>query len=450
MMKQGIAIFLAFSYAVLQFYSSSWFQWLAAFLVFLFIVLSITSLKGMVARLMGLLSMLSLLLLIGQEQWLTVLKEGALINLTVVAIFVLTPVLGIPFRTGGYIESLRSVLFKKRNSVSFFYISTALLTHLLGSIINVGAISINYYLSSASNVRSNRLIANALNRGFAGAVAWSPYFAAMALVISQLQIKWTSIALYAAGFSLLSFFIGFLLEWRVMQAESERLHQMKTEEPTPPDRTNNRQSLIELAFLFVSTMSIVLLIEHFTPFNMILSIALTAVVFPAVWSFLKGTMPLYKEELQKHVFVTLRNLNQEISLFLTAGIFSAAFVSSKWSGLIVSLFSSLFGDSPVLMTITLSLIIIGTAMGGLHPIVIVTILLTSIDPAELHFSIHYFALALLGSWSISNVLSPATAVNNLIAFSLKEKLSNIAIRWNWLYGLVMLILLPFYLFLIRV
>ncbi|MCM3790116.1 hypothetical protein M3221_17155 [Domibacillus indicus] len=446
-MKQGMSIFLALSYIIMTFSQPVWFQWLVSFTVFTFILISIPSLKGMTAKLMGGLAALTILLLIGQEKWINIIISGALVNLTIVAIFVLTPILGIPFRTGGYIESLRSILYKKRNSASFFYISIALLTHLLGAVINVGAISINYYLSSASNVKSNRLIANALNRGFAGAVAWSPYFAAMALVISQLHIKWTSIALYAIGFSLLSFLVGFLLEGKVIKREEERLSEIETGEEAVPILPGTRRILFELISLLFVTTGTVLLIEHFTFVNMIVSIGFTALFFPAIWCCFKGTIPLYKEEVKKHIMITLPNLNQEISLFLLAGLFSSAFVASEWSGMLVGAFSSMFGHSPVMMTIILSIIIVGTAMGGLHPIVVVTILITSIKPSDLNFSIHYFAIALLGSWSISNVLSPATAVNNLIAYSLREKLINIAIRWNWIYGFIMVILLPFYLYL---
>ncbi|WNS77749.1 hypothetical protein RRU94_04375 [Domibacillus sp. DTU_2020_1001157_1_SI_ALB_TIR_016] len=445
-MKQGMSIFLALSYIIMTFYQPVWLQWLVSFTVFTFILISIPSLKGMTAKLMGGLAALTILLLIGQEKWIDIIISGALVNLTIVAIFALTPILGIPFRTGGYIESLRSILYKKRNSASFFYISIAFLTHLLGAVINVGAISINYYLSSASNVKSNRLIANALNRGFAGAVAWSPYFAAMALVISQLHIKWTSIALYAIGFSLLSFLVGFFLEGKVIKREEERLSEIETGEEAVPIPSGTRHTLFELISLLFVTTGTVLLIEHFAFVNMIVSIGFTALFFPVIWCFFKGTMPLYKEEVKKHIMITLPNLNQEISLFLLAGLFSSAFVASEWSGMLVEAFSSVFGHSPVMMTIVLSIIIVGTAMGGLHPIVTVTILITSIQPSDLDFSIHYFAIALLGSWSISNVLSPATAVNNLIAYSLKEKLTNIAIRWNWIYGFIMVILLPFYLY----
>jgi hypothetical protein len=52
---------------------------------------------------------------------------------------------------------------------------------------------------------------------------------------------------------------------------------------------------------------------------------------------------------------------------------------------------------------------------GLHPIVLVTIFATGIDPASLGISPLFLALLLLGSWGISNPVSPASAVNNLLS-----------------------------------
>lgn len=445
-MKKAIPICLAFSYVALAFSDAAWLEIVVSLIVFAFLILTVPSLKGRAAKLISVLAVLTALLLINQENWLDTLVDGALMNLTIVAIFVLTPVLGIPFRTGGYTNALRSLLYKRRNSVPFFYTSTYFLTYILGAVINVGAISINHYLSGASNVQSNRLTANALSRGFGGALGWSPYFAAMALVVSQLAIEWASIAVYAVGFSLLCFLVGFLIEWPTMKKETNRLQSAGERSAQTPVSGRTWLTVSELAILLSATTCIVLLIERFSPFNMIIAIAFTAVFFPLLWCLAKGTFSLYKKEVSKHVHSTLPNLHTEIALFLLAGIFSSAFVSSKWSDLFVQLFSQWFGHSPALMTILLSIIIVGAGLAGLHPVVIVTILLTSIDPARLDFSLPYFAIAVLGSWSISNVLSPATAVNNLIAHSLNEKLVNIAWRWNWVYGSVMIVLLPIYLY----
>ncbi|MEM1506268.1 hypothetical protein RG959_23070 [Domibacillus sp. 8LH] len=118
-MKQGMAIFLALSYIIMTFYQPVWFQWLVSFTVFTFILVSIPSLKGMTAKLMGELAALTVLLLIGQEKWINVIISGALVNLTIVAIFVLTPILGIPFRTGGYLSPYDLSYIKKETVPRF-------------------------------------------------------------------------------------------------------------------------------------------------------------------------------------------------------------------------------------------------------------------------------------------------------------------------------------------
>ncbi|HZG72989.1 MAG TPA: hypothetical protein VEY51_15735 [Chondromyces sp.] len=451
-MKKYLILFLAFSYVGANLVHLDVLNQLVSAIVLVYILSTLPNLQGMVAKLMIVLSVLTVFFLIGQRNIWSIIHEGTHVNLAIVTIFALTPVLSIPFRTGGYMETLKSVLHKKRNQVSFFYISTAFLTQILGVVINVGSISINNYLSRASNVTSPRLRANAMNRGFAGAIAWSPYFAAMALVISHLHIEWSSLVIYAIGFAILSFLVGFLIDWRVMREETLRLkHQTEEEElHEQPGNKKTAKKLTELIFLLLITTGLVLAVENFSSFNMVMAIALVSILFPVIWCLVKGNWEGYKQEVKQHLSTTIPNLQQEISLFLMAGLFSASFVHSPWSHQLVSLFSQLFGQSAILMTITLSLIIVAAAISGLHPIVVVTILVTSIDPEQINFSPQYFALTLLGSWSISNVLSPVTAANNLIARNLNQKLIDVSIKWNWKYGLIMLIILPLYLYTIGI
>lgn len=97
---------------------------------------------------------------------------------------------------------------------------------------------------------------------------------------------------------------------------------------------------------------------------------------------------------------------------------------------------------------SLSLLIVLTAVVGIHPIVVVTIFVTSIKPEMIGFSPELFAVLLLASWGVSNTISPSTAVNNLLANLLKVDVFVLSIHWNFKYVSIMLFVIPVYLIII--
>lgn len=449
----AVCIVFAFSYIVIELADWTFYKYLTSFVILFFILFSLKNLKGTSGKITALLMVLTILLLFDADNVFSAVMEGARVNLTLVTIFILTPLLGITVRTGGYVEDLKIVLQKLRNNAVFFYISTACLTHMLGVVLNIGSVSINHYLTSVSNVRSARLIANALNRGFATTIFWSPYFSAMALIVGQLKIAWASIVLYLLGYAVLSLAIGFLLELREMKKEKQRIKELIETDHEPLSAEEMKKVYKkngELVFLLIATMALVLLLERFPPFSMVLSICFVALIFPLVWCALKGNLKEYRHEVNNHLTKTLPGLRQEITLFLTAGLFSGVFVHSPWSGAMAGFFNSHFGHSPVFMTFAISLAIICTAIIGLHPIISITIFATGIDPALIGLTREHFAIMLLASWGISVTVSPATAVNHLLAVALKKSVVDISLKWNWKYAAILIFLLPFYLQLLNV
>lgn len=120
-----------------------------------------------------------------QSNW----SEGMLLNLSLVALFLSVPLLGIPVRVGGYFEALAVIYARYLKHVSYYYIVTQSLTHLMAIFLNIGAVPIFHYLSSAHPyVKSKRILGTALMRAFAASICWSPFFSSMALIVGQLKI----------------------------------------------------------------------------------------------------------------------------------------------------------------------------------------------------------------------------------------------------------------------
>jgi hypothetical protein len=131
-------------------------------------------------------------------------------------------------------------------------------------------------------------------------------------------------------------------------------------------------------------------------------------------------MATYRQGIKAHVTLTIPSLKKEITLFLAAGFFSGAIGGTSFGLWVPKLLTMVPLPIPFTLVVSAVILITGTSLVGLHPIVLVTIFATGIDPASLGISPLFLALLLLGSWGISNPVSPASAVNNLLSGLLKK------------------------------
>lgn len=444
--SQGIMIsFLAVGYLLWQVFPLPQVETLVSVIILIVVGWVMPRVRGSTLWISALLLLIAVGLMLYHDAPLPEWLEAMRVNITLVSIFLFVPLLGIPVRTGGYVEALKIVLSRRMNEPNFLYLGSKLLTHILGVVLNIGSVSIVYQLTEASNIQSPRLVANAINRGFVSSIFWSPYFSAMALILGQLQISWSSIVLYSFGLVFLSFVVSYWIDRPFIQPQRDALGEEVNRGSEDHELKKAKRKVIELFVLLFLMMAVVLLVEIVTSYSMVLIICLVSLLFPLLWCLLSGKGASYAEEFQQHVYVGIPRMKKEIVLFLIAGFFSGAFVYAKLSVYLVGMMNSVFGSFAMGAAFFISILVVLSALIGLHPIVVVTILVTSIKPELIGFSPEYFALLLLGSWGISNTISPATAVNNLLANLLKVDVFELSIPWNYKYVLVMFLLIPIYL-----
>ena len=328
------------------------------------------------------------------------------------------------------------------------------MAHALGVVFNIGSISIVHYLSKAAPIQSPRLLVSAINRGFLSVIFWSPYFGAVAVVLSMLSTKWGTILPFSLGFVLVSFLVSFAVDWSLIQKSDATfaLEMSATKEVEHAPNLNNRlvkKKVIELFSLLLLMIIIVLGIEFVSGLEVAIIICLVALLFPLIWSFLQKNQEMYFVELKGHVFNTLPRMRKEVVLFLVSGFFSAAFMKTNMSGTLINYITDLFGGFTIGIAYCIVLVIVILSVAGLHPIVPVIVFASSFDPSLLGFSPEYFSVLLLASWGVSSTISPATASSNLLANLWNIEVTTIAFRWNMRYGIIMTIVLPIYLEIVK-
>lgn len=391
-----------------------------------------------------------LILMIYNPPSIHVWLESLRINLTLVSIFIVVPLLGIPVKTGGYVNALKVLFSRQINKPTFLYMGTNILTHFLSVVINIGSISIASELTKGSDIKNNKLIANSINRGYVMAIFWSPYFSSMALVLAYLPIKWSSLLLYSFGLIIISIFLSVILDWKEIK-KSYQQKQTNHVQISDEEMRAAKKKVAELMIYLILITGIVLLAEYLiTSATMVFMVTSASLILPFLWSISFRRVTEYKAGFKSHIFEGLPRMKKEIILFLVAGFFSGAFINADLGDLFMSTIQNTFGSFYIGVAYFISAIIFSAALIGVHPIVFITVFVTSFQPEMIGFSPEYFALLLLFSFGISNTISPSTAVNNLLANLLNEKLINVSLRWNIKFALILIFFIPIYLTIVKV
>lgn len=439
-MERTIVFSIAAVYIVQQLTQLDMLTPLLGSLVFIAIAMLVPKLKGMTLWLTISFMVVGAVLMLLRKADARLWFDAAGINVTIVTLFLFAPLFGIPVRLPEYVEALKRFYESNLRSRTGLFAGTQLLTQVMGVFINVGSIPVVYQMVFVKpRPGMSRLLANALNRGFAGAIFLSPYFAAMTLVTSALKLTWSSVLPFVLGLAILSLFVSWTVDFR-------ELRQLETEPPQqePVLKKGNGAFPFGLGMYLTLAIIVILMLERTVKMPMVILICMTAVVFPLIWCMIKKALAVYQDGVKNHLTVTFPALQKEITLFLAAGFFSGSIGATGFGSAV----PALLGHIPLPISLTFSVftvaLIAGTSLIGLHPIVPVTILVGGIDPLSMQISPIYFAVLLLGSWALSNPISPASAVNNLLAGLLKKTVFEVAAP-NYKFAGCMAIVLLIYL-----
>ncbi|WP_337100652.1 hypothetical protein [Paenibacillus sp. YIM B09110] len=466
MLDQSIILLLAAVFILQQFTRWEMLTAVLGVLVFVAIAILLPRLKGVTLLLTSAFVVGGVVLMLVQKADARMWWSAAGMNATIVTLFAFAPLFGIPVRLPKYVAALRRFYETKVQSGIVLYAGTQLLTQIMGAFINVGSISVVYHLAFVKPRPAgiSKLLANALNRGFAGAIVWSPYFAAMALITSALGVRWSELLPYLIVLSLLSFLVSVGIDLRKLldperevKKEAAPLSDQQGEpgessvisEAEAEDRQGGGGFPIGLGIYLATAIAVILILESIVDLPMVLITCMTAVVVPLLWCLAQGQGSVYRQGLVNHMQVTLPSLKKEITLFLAAGFFSGSIGATGIGDSLPELLAGI--PIPIWLSFSVMVVIlmIISALIGLHPIVLVTIFATGIDPGAIQMSANDYAILLLGGWALSNPISPASAVNNLLAGLFKKPVFEMASP-NYKYAACMAVLLLLFILVIRI
>ena len=427
---------IAISFLINLFLKSSYLENLINIFLILIYILSLLMVKES-ARVVGYLLLIvsAGLLLISNapaQEWVEALTR----NLYILVMFTLVPLLSIPIRHGDYIKALEDIFKRYAYKDSKFYLLISSLSFFIGSMVNIAAVALTYQLSQASEKKSDKkLVATSISRGFTASLIWAPSYVSTALALELTRAKWTSLFPFGLGLGIITVVFGWLII---------RLKEYGREEKVPKlaiDEKINWKKVIELC-LFSSVLIVtIVLISHFTNLSTVIAVALISLIFPLVWSAIIGhTQSLVREFKGNYYQITLPKLKNETVLFIGAGMLSNSIMYSHLAGLIPRILTDLGVNSLPLLSIFIVFTALFLAILGVHPIILVTLIGSTIQPSMYNISPTLLALLLTSSWALAAAISPSSASNitiaNLVDCSVLKGL-----QWNIRYILILSIIL---------
>jgi hypothetical protein len=362
--------------------------------------------------------------------------RGMTANLYLVAILVLVPLLTIPLKYGDYAKPLEQCLAGFIRSTSLYGALTIILSYAMGFVMNIGSVPVVYRIVLLPVGREYvRLLATAIARGVATIFLWSPNVSVIALLISHYQVSWIMLARPAAVLTLICLFLAFItVIWEismweyVKQSSASSAHRL-----THNAFRKSASKLFELGTLLAGTITSILSLALLTKWHIIMVVCLVAILFPPLWMCLNRRLDRYLKGLVEYARDTLPHMASEVVIFTAAGFFGVALGFCGIQKHLTTIFSALSEKAPQVIPLVLSLIVVAAAVVGVHPVVSVTALALSIEPAQVGLSPTALVLILGGASGLGALASPFSALGLTMGSLVGISGWRVTLGWNWRY-----------------
>ncbi|MDV2683699.1 hypothetical protein RYX56_04825 [Alkalihalophilus lindianensis] len=356
--------------------------------------------------------------------------QGLLRNLPLLSLLLLVPLLAIPMKVSGYLESTYHYLSKWQNDSNKAFMGLTSLLSLLAPVLNMGSVRLVHEV--ARDVQfPTKLLGKSYFIGFSTAMLWSPYFASVALVLVSVNVRVTDYILVGLGYGVIQLGLGMLL-FRFAKVEDEGVR-IKAIPNATINESLHRLNIVKLISMIVGMIVSLLVLESFTTLSMLVLVSLISLIIPILWWIGSQQKSRMKDSFQEYLLSISSKSQNEIVLFLSAGFFGSA-ISYTSVARIIETTMGWASSVSLLFFIGLVVVIVSMfAMAGVHQIIIVPLLamyagtdVTGITPVAL-------AVIFLMAWALSSILSPLNAINMLVSSLLGRSGFTTGMKWNGVY-----------------
>lgn len=366
------------------------------------------------------------------------ISDGILANLPLLALFVLVPLISIPMKVEGYLDSVKYYMRRIMNKPTKIYGGISLLLFFIGPVLNLGSIKLLHEMIKDLKVHSAILVKSYL-AGFSPVILWSPYIASVALVLLYLNIPVSDYIPAGITLAFIQFVIGNFLFW-LWTKRNQNVSEQILLHASDEGNDKNKRKIFSLFMTLFLLMGIVFFMESMTHWPMMFLVCLLSIGYPLTWLLFNGRFKELKDHLKEYHIQTSTSLNNEVVLFLSAGLFGRALSGTSFAEGIQLFFVNISNVSFILFCFTIMVTIVTLTFLGVHQIVVVTVLLTQVDPSLVGISPIGFALLLMTSWSMASIISPINPLNIIVSGAVNQSSVSVGLRLNGVYVISMAIM----------
>jgi len=145
----------------------------------------------------------------------------------------------------------------------------------------------------------------------------------------------------------------------------------------------------------------------------------------------------------------MSSMDNEVLMFISAGMFGAVLSGTSVSSGIQEVFITVAGFSFILFCLAVLAVMAVAGVIGLHPLVMVTVFVSQMNPDLLGARPEALALLLMIGWAIMAIISPITPLNLIVSSSVNRSSFETGIRYNGLYLVCLAVMGTLYVTLIR-
>ncbi|TWH49422.1 hypothetical protein [Sporomusa sp. KB1] len=357
----------------------------------------------------------------------------------VIAILVVMQTFSMPIRIGEYNEAIRYWLNKTFKGEGALFLFTMAATHLFTSFLMFGAIPVMVSLmghtlkNSVENYK--QFIAVAITRGYALTSLWAPGAINLFLVIQATGISWSAVFWPGVVLSIIGMGIAYFLELNG-NLSSKTSQSAAADETVTISHKQEGQKALHIILVVSSLISLTMFFDKLHVGAAYNRIILAGFVVISVWmvSFIRNpnTGAVISSYWQEGVLKTA----DLAPFFIAIGIFSTALEHSSFMPIIQTGLQQLAAWLGIASIAMIPLLIIVTAVLGLHPFVTLVMFGKILTLLALPVTSLTVALCLAVGGSISYMVSPFAGLVMTTAKLINVRPRDIAITWNWHFCLI--------------